>query len=105
MLTKLLLKLLFFLLRKEYYKPLNEKDVDVILTKLATTQGLEKFPDYLAQCSNTARNQFLYNQDKVLLGVIYAMVSLRNQIVEKIPKQKKNLTDEEKNVIMKKRGY
>lgn len=103
--TKLLLKLLFFLLRKEYYKPLNEKDVDVLLTKLATTQGLEKFPDYLSQCSNSARNQFLYNQDKTLLGVIYAMISLRNQIMEKIPKQKKNLTDEEKNVIMKKRGY
>ena len=105
MITKLLLKLLFFLLRKEYYKPLNEVEIDVILSKIATTQGLEKFPDYLSQCSNSARNQFLYNQDKSLLGVIFAMVSLRNQIVEKIPKQKKKLTDEEKNVIMKKRGY
>jgi hypothetical protein len=105
MITKLLLKILFFLLRKEYYKPLSEVDVDVILSKLATTQGLEKFPDYLSQCSSSARNQFLYNQDKSLLGVIFALVSLRDQIIKKIPRKKKDLTDEEKNVVMKKRGY
>jgi hypothetical protein len=103
--TTLLLKLLFFLLRKDYHKPLNEAEVDTILTKLATTQGLEKFPDYLSQCSSSARNQFLYNQDKSLLGVIFALVSLRDQIIKKIPKKKKDLTDAEKNVVMKKRGY
>jgi hypothetical protein len=102
---KLLLKLLFFLYRKEYNKPLNASEVDSILTKVANNKGLEDFPRYLAQCADSARNRYLYSKDEILKGTIFAMVSLKEQILDKRVKRERDLTREEKNVIMKKRGY
>lgn len=101
----LLLRLLLFFYRKEYYKPLNSKDVDVLLTKLALTKGLEQFPTYLQQCADTAKNQFLYSQDEIFKGTIFAFISLREQILKKRPLDKKKLTQEEEVAIMKSRGY
>jgi hypothetical protein len=101
----LIIKILFFLLRKEYYRPLSKQEVDTLLTKLALTDGLERLPAYLQQCSDTAKNQYLYNQDEMLKGTIFAFISLREQILQKIPKTKKKLTPEEEIGIMKKRGY
>lgn len=105
MIKRLLFKTLFFLLRKDYHQPLSKEVTDSLLTKLATTQGLEKFPEYLSQCANTAKNQYLYSKDETLKGTIFAMISLRDQIIEKVPKKKKDLTQKEKNVIMSGRGY
>jgi len=102
---KLLLRILFFLYRKEYYKPLSKSEIDKLLFTLATTSGLENLPAYLDQCSTTARNKFLYSQEEMYKGVIFAFISLKEQILSKTPKKKTTLTDEEKVVIMKKRGY
>jgi hypothetical protein len=102
---KLLLKILFFLYRKEYYAPLSKLEIDKLLTKLATTPGLENLPAYLDQCSTTARNKFLYSQDEIYKGIIFAFISLRDQIASKAPKKVSKLTQEEEVTIMKKRGY
>ena len=105
MIKKLLFKLVFFLLRKDYHKPLSKEVVDSLLTKLATTKELEKFPEYLSQLANSAKNQYLYSKDETLKGTIFALISLRDQIIGKVPKKKKDLTQKEKNVIMSGRGY
>ena len=102
---RLLLKLMFYFYRKEYHKPLSEIDVDLILTKIATTKGLEDFPRYLSQCSENAKNQYLYSNDEIFKGTILAFVSLRDQILKKRPKRERDLTQDQKNDIMKKRGY
>jgi hypothetical protein len=102
---KLLLKLFFFLYRKDYYKPLTKPEVDGLLLKLANTQGLENLPAYLEQCSANARNQFLYTQDEIFKGSILAFTTLREQIVKSKTSMKKKLTQEEEIGIMKKRGY
>ena len=102
---KLLLNLMFFLYRKDYYKPLTKPEVDGLLLKLANTQGLEKLPDYLEQCSANARNQFLYSQDAIFKGSILAFTTLREQVLKSRTNVKKKLTQEEEIGIMKKRGY
>jgi hypothetical protein len=101
----LLLKFLFFLYRKDYYKPLSKIEIDNLLIRLATTKGLENLPAYLEQCSTNARNQFLYSQDEIFKGVILGFTTLREQIIQNVPKAKKKLTQEEEIGIMRKRGY
>lgn len=105
MIKELLLKLFFWYYRREYYRPLNEIEVEKLLIKIATTPGLESLPRYLGQCADTARNQYLYSNDEIFKGVILAFTTLRQQIIKFTPKKEKVLTDEEKVVIMKKRGY
>ena len=101
----LLLKILNYYYRADYNVPLNSGEVDTILTKIANDPGLKDFPRYLSQCADSARNRYLYSKDEILKGTIFAMVSLKEQILEKRIAKKKNLTREEENVIMKKRGY
>ena len=96
---------MFFLYRKNYHEPVNKIDEENILKKLATTSGLEKLPNLLEQYATTARNQYLYSGNEVLKGTILAFTTFRDQIVKRRPVKKKELTREEKNVIMKKRGY
>lgn len=102
---KLLLKLVFWAYRKEYYKPLSANDIDVLLTKLALTDGFEDFPRYLTQCANDAKTQYLYSNDEVFKGTIIAYLTLREQILGKKPKTKKKLTPDEEIGIMRRRGY
>jgi len=102
---RLLLKLLFWTYRKDYHKPLTKIEVEALMIKLATTPGLEGLPVYLEQCANNARNQFLYSKDDIFKGTILAFSTLREQIIKSTPKKKTVLTDDEKNVIMKKRNY
>jgi len=105
MLKKLFLKILNYYYRADYNIPLNEGEVDTLLTKIANDPRLKDFPRYLAQCADSARNRYLYSKDEILKGTIFAMVSLKEQILEKRLKKKKELTREEENVIMKKRNY
>jgi hypothetical protein len=102
---KLIVNILLRLLCKPYFKPLSEPEVEGLLIKLARTQGLEKLPNFLDQCSTTMRNQFLYTGDEKYKGAVLALVSLRERILDKQKSQKKKLTLDEENVIMKKRGY
>lgn len=102
---KLLLYLIFWVYRKDYSRPISKIDEDIILTKLATTPGLEQFPMLLKQYADTARNQYMYSKDDIFKGVVLAFITLRQQIIKLTPKKEKVLTDEEKVAIMKKRGY
>ena len=102
---KLLLKILFFLYRKEYEKPLSQHEIDMLLGKLANTQGLENLPVYLEQCSRNAQTRYLYTKDEILKGTILAFVSLKNQIENHKAKGDKQLTTEEEVSIMRGRGY
>lgn len=102
---KLLLNLMFFFYRAEYYKPLSKIEVDVLLTKVATTPGLEDFPRYLGQLADSARNQYLYSKDDIFKGSILAFTTLREQIIKKQIVVKKKLTQEEEIGIMRKRNY
>lgn len=102
---KLLLDLMFYFYRDEYYKPLSKVEVEGLLIKLATTSGLEDLPRYLGQLADSARNQYLYSKDDIFKGSILAFTTLREQIVQKQKPIKKKLTQEEEVGIMRKRGY
>ena len=102
---KLLLFLMFYFYREEFYRPLSKIEVEGLLIKLATTPGLENFPRYLGQLSDSARNQYLYSKDDIFKGSILAFTTLREQIIKNKPKKKKELTQEEEVGIMRKRGY
>jgi hypothetical protein len=107
MIKKLLVKWLFFLYRKDYYKPLNKVEVDSLIIKLARTEGFRELPAYLNQCAENAKRQYLYSNDPIFKGTVLAFITLREQI-EKAAMSKKNketLTPDENNAIMKKRGY
>ena len=103
-------KILLRLLGREPYHALSENEVNSLLIRLSSEEGLERLPDFLQQCADLYRNQFLYTKDERFRGSVLAFVSLRERILEKrnLDKKKKvqeKLTQEEKNVIMKKRGY
>ena len=110
MFRTILIKILLRLLGREHYSPLSEEEVNSLLVRLSSEEGLERLPDFLQQCADTFRNQFLYTKDERFRGSVLAFVSLRERIMEKrnIDKKKEKnekLTQEDKNVIMKGRGY
>jgi hypothetical protein len=80
MIKKILLKWIFFLYRKEYNKPLNEIEIEGLMTKLANMEDVSNLPAYLDQCANNARNQYLYSKDEILKGTILAFITLKEQI-------------------------
>jgi len=95
----LIIKILLRLLGNPYYKPLLPGEVDSVLTKIATEEGLERFPDFLEQCANQYRNQFLYSKDERFRGTVLAFSSLRELILEK--RKTKKLTNSEKSGSVK----
>lgn len=101
----LILRLVFFLYRKDYYEPLSEPQIAGLIKRLANTSGLEDLPRYLEQCSVNARNQYLYTNDPIFKGTIIAFTTLKKQIEKEKAPIKKNLTEEEKIGIMRARGY
>ena len=94
----IIIKILLRLLGREYYKPLSSGEVDRLLFQLANEEGLEKLPDFLQQCADNFRNQFLYTKDERFRGSVLAFVSLRERIVEK----KSTVKDKEKRKILTK---
>jgi hypothetical protein len=81
----LIIKILLRLLGRPYYKPLSPGEVDSLLTRLATEEGFEKLPDFLQQCADQYRNQFLYSKDERFRGTVLAFVSLREQLLNHRP--------------------
>jgi hypothetical protein len=95
----LIIKILLRLLGRPYYKPLSIGEVESLLTRLATEEGFEKLPDFLQQCSDAYRNQYLYSGNIMFRGTVLAFTSLREQILQQRPgyKEKKlNLTKPKK---------
>jgi hypothetical protein len=90
---KILFKILLRLLEPKYNTPLSEGEIDSLLTRLATEEGLQRLPAFLDQCANTYRNQYLYSGNEMLKGSVLAFVALRERIMEK--KKPKKLTSSE----------
>lgn len=80
--------ILLRLLGRTYYKPLSYNEVESLLKKLANEEGLERLPDFLQQCADQYRNQFLYTKDERFRGSVLAYVALRERIIEKLPATK-----------------
>ena len=94
----IIINILLRLLGRQSYNPLSKDEVDGLLTRLAHEEGFERFPDFLQQCADQYRNQFLYTKEEQFIGTVLAFVSLRERILEK---KKKNLTKDEKDVKIK----
>jgi len=104
----LVIKILLRLLGREYYRPLSKNEVDRLLFQLANEEGLEKLPDFLQQCADNFRNQFLYTKDERFRGSVLAFVTLKERITAKKTtikdkEKRKILTKEEKNVKIQKK--
>ena len=97
----LIIKILLRLLGRPYYKPLSSNEVNSLLNRLANEEGFERIPDFLQQCADQYRNQYLYSKDERFRGTVLAFVSLRERIIEKkvatkIKRQEKILTSPHK---------
>jgi len=79
----LIIKVLLRLLGRPYYKPLGKREVSNLLSNLANEEGFEKLPDFLQQCADQYRNQFLYTKDERFRGTVLAFANLRERILEK----------------------
>lgn len=99
---KFIITLLLRLLGREYYKPLSENEINSLLIKLANEDGFQRLPDYLQQCADQFRNQFMYSGDPAFRGTVLAYVALRERIVEK---KGKNLTKKKKSGKIKEASY
>jgi len=94
----IIIKILLRLLGRESYNPLSENEINSLLTRLCNEEGLERFPDFLQQCADQYRNQFLYTKDERFRGTVLAFVTLRDRILEK---KNKNLTKHKKSGTIK----
>jgi hypothetical protein len=94
------------LLGRPYYKPLSEEECDFLLTRLATEDGFDRFPDFLQQCADAYRNQYLYSGNEMFKGTVLAFTTLREQVLEKRnPKKKKSLTGNDESGTMSSAKY
>jgi len=110
MIREVIIKILLRILGREYYKPLSKEAVDRLLFQLANEEGLERLPDYLQQCADQQRNQFLYTKDERFRGSVLAFVVLRDRIIQKKTtvkeeSKRKILTKEEKSAKIQKTAY
>jgi hypothetical protein len=107
----LIVKILLRLLGREYYQPLSKESVDRLLFQLANEEGLERLPDFLQQCADQQRNQYLYTKDERFRGSVLAFITLRERIIQKKTtvkseeKKKKILTKDKKSVKIEKVVY
>lgn len=102
----LIFKVLLRLLGRYHYEPLSKKAVDNLLFNLANEEGFERLPDFLQQCADQYRNQFLYTGEAQFKGTVLAFVSLRERILEKkttvkSTKKKKSKKDKNKGKVEK----
>lgn len=99
---RFLFKILMRLLEQPSYHRLEPNEVRSILITLSKEEGLERLPDFLAQCSDSYRNQYLYSGNEMFKGAVIACTQLREQILEKRkPSKKKHLVEGEEGGIIK----
>ena len=92
---KLLFKILMRLLEQPSYHKLSPEEVSSLLTRLAKDEDYERLPDFLSQCSDSFRNQYLYSGQEMFKGAVLAFTQFREQLLEKRkPNKKKNLTED-----------
>lgn len=96
---KLLFKILMRLVVQDSYHKLSPEEVNSLLTRLAKDEDYDRLPDFLSQCSDSFRNQYLYSGQEMFKGAVLAFTQFREQLLEKRkPSKKKSLTEEDKNV-------
>jgi len=79
----LIVNVLLRLLGRQSYRPLEKREVENLLFNLANEEGFERLPDFLEQCADQYRNQFLYTKDERFRGTVLAFASLKDKILEK----------------------
>lgn len=97
----IIIKILLRLLGAPYYYPLSSEEVNSLLTRLSKDEDYDRLPDFLEQCANQYRNQFLYSKDERFRGTVLAFTSLRELLLEKRKPKKKKLTESEESGIIK----
>lgn len=96
---RILFKILIWLLEQPSYHILPREEVNSLLTRLAKDEDYERFTDFLQQCADQFKNQYLYSGNEMFKGSVLAFTQLREQLLEKRKlTKKKNLTDENENV-------
>lgn len=93
MFRTIIIKILLRMLGRPPYKQLSKKATNNLMFNIANEEGFERFPDFLQQCADTYRNQFLYTKDERFRGAVLAFTSLREIILAKkttkqLPKEK-----------------
>lgn len=71
------------MLGNPYFKPFDPNEIDELLGKVARGEELERFPEFLDQCANVYRNQFLYSKDERFRGAVLAFTALREMLLSK----------------------
>lgn len=96
---EIIINILLRILGRDSYCPLSKEATDGLLSRLANEEGFERLPDFLEQCADQFRNQFLYTKDERFRGAVLALVSLRERIKQK--KGKQVLTEKEESSKIK----
>lgn len=94
---RFIIKILLRLLSRQSYEVLSEQAIQNMMINLKNTEGLERFPDFLQQCADTYRNQYLYTGEVMFKGAVLALLQVREQLLS-CEKKKKKLTEDEKHV-------
>lgn len=81
------------LLVKQYEKPMTKNEINSLLIFLANDEGNKKLPQFLQQCANQYKDQFMITGDPAFKGCVLAFMSLKERITEK---KGKNLTNKKK---------
>src|SRR3990167_6225532 len=99
---KILFKILMRFLEQPSYHILSREEVSSLLTRLAKDEDYDRFPDFLQQCADQFKNQYLYSGQEMFKGSVLAFTQLREQLLEKRkPQKKKSLTSEDEGGIIK----
>jgi len=96
----LLITFVLRLIGREEYSKLSKNAVKNLMSSIANEEGFERLPDFLQQCADTYRNQYLYTGDERFKGSVLAFVELRNLIVKS--KKKTVKKDKDGNILTKK---
>jgi hypothetical protein len=93
--------------RKDYDNSILPEEVESILNRIANDSVSRKYVLYLEKCLVDTAKKNLYETGSrdFYQGVAFAIISLKEELVKRRVKEKKDLTREEKNDIDKKRSY
>jgi hypothetical protein len=73
--------LLFRLLSPKLEKKLSSKKSTELFEYIAEDQSLQDFPDFLLQCADEAKNNYMYSENRIYKGKAAAFLLLREKIL------------------------
>ena len=94
MIRTLIVNILLRMLGRHHYSPLSKNEVKTLLIRLSNEEEVGRLQDFLEQCSDLYRNQFLYTKDERFRGAVLAFSALKERIkqakAENLTKTKKS---------------